>query len=75
MFVIPENLALEIRTMGPDISAFGNIKENDPVMRKLTVKYYMPPEIYPHEFYRTYYSGASYVFRGAFANSLAKLRR
>ena len=75
MFVIPENLALEIRTMKPDVSAFGNIKENDPVMRKLTVKYYMPPEIYPDEFYKTYYSGASYVFRGAFANSLAKLRR
>ena len=75
MFVIPENLALQIRQMDPFTSAFGNIKENDPVMRKLTTKYYMPFEIYPGEYYKTYFSGASYIFRGNFALELAGVRR
>ena len=75
MLVIPDNLAYHIRKMAPGTSAFGNIKADDPVMREIETKYYMPPEIYPDKYYKTYFSGAAYVMRGAFATQLANVRR
>ena len=75
MLVIPDNLAFQIRRMSPETSAFGNLKSADPVMRTIETKYYMPPEIFPDKYYKTYFSGASYVLRGEFAKELAAVRR
>ena len=68
ILLIPENVAYLLETMkGDNIVATGCKKEHDVVMRDPVYKYFMPEEIYNHNEYPPYFSGAAYIMTGELA--------